>query len=159
MIADFSVALAFFAALGSGLTAGLYFAFSTAVMPALGSLPEKQGIAAMQKINAAILNPLFLLVFFGTAVASIIGIITSLVGWSAPRALWLPVGSFLYLLGSFLVTILSNVPLNKALARLPGESAGTSDLWTKYLSRWTTWNHVRTIASLAASAAFILASR
>jgi uncharacterized membrane protein len=133
MIADLSVALAFFAALGSGLMAGLFFAFSTAVMPALGSLPEEQGIAAMQKINAAILNPLFLLLFFGTAVASIIGIIASLVGWYAPRALWLLIGSFSYPLGSFLVTILFNVPLNKALTRLPAESAGTLELWTKYL--------------------------
>ena len=81
MIADISVALAFFAALGSGLIAGLYFAFSTAVMPALANLPEEQGIAAMQKINAAILNPLFLLLFFGTAVASAISVITSLLSW------------------------------------------------------------------------------
>jgi uncharacterized membrane protein len=65
MTADLSVALAFFAALGSGLMAGLYFAFSTAVMPALGGLPQEQGIAAMQKINAAILNPLFLFLFSG----------------------------------------------------------------------------------------------
>jgi hypothetical protein len=36
--------------------AGLYFAFSTAVVAALGGLSKEQGIAAMQKINAAILN-------------------------------------------------------------------------------------------------------
>jgi uncharacterized membrane protein len=30
-------------------------------------------------------------------------------------------------------------------------------LWQRYLSDWTAWNHVRTIAALAASAAFIMA--
>jgi uncharacterized membrane protein len=30
-------------------------------------------------------------------------------------------------------------------------------VWTHYLSVWTAWNHVRTVASLAAAAAFILA--
>jgi uncharacterized membrane protein len=159
MTADLSVALAFFAALGSGLMAGLYFAFSTAVMPALGGLPQEQGIAAMQKINAAILNPLFLFLFFGTAAASAISVITSLLTWQAPRALWLLIGGFFYLLGSFLVTILFNVPLNKALASVPAESVEGLRLWARYLSRWTAWNHVRTILSLAATAAFILASR
>lgn len=110
----------------------------------------------MQKINAAILNPLFLFLFFGTAAASAISVITSLLTWQAPRALWLLIGGFFYLLGSFLVTILFNVPLNKALASVPAESVEGLRLWARYLSRWTAWNHVRTILSLAATAAFIL---
>src|SRR5262249_36312950 len=43
--------------------AGLFFAFSVAVMQALARLPAAGGIAAMQSINIAILNPLFLSVF------------------------------------------------------------------------------------------------
>lgn len=34
-----------------------------------------------------------------------------------PRTLWLLIGGLFYLLGSFLVTIRFNVPLNKALAK------------------------------------------
>jgi hypothetical protein len=40
--------------------AGFFFAFSVCVMRALGQLPLEQGIASMQSINVAILNPLFL---------------------------------------------------------------------------------------------------
>jgi uncharacterized membrane protein len=159
MTADLGVALAFVAALGSGLIAGLFFAFSVSVMRALARLPENQGIAAMQAINVAILNPVFLVVFFGTAAASAISLIASLLAWQAPRALWLLVAGVFYLLGSFLVTIWFNVPLNKALASVPAEGPEASRLWARYLSRWTAWNHVRTILSLAATAAFILASR
>jgi hypothetical protein len=60
--------LTFVAALGTGLIAGLLFAFSAFVMNALARLPPEQGIAAMQSINVAVLNPLFFTVFFGTAV-------------------------------------------------------------------------------------------
>src|SRR5215510_625162 len=50
--------LTFVTALGCGLIAGLFFAFSVAVMQALARLPAAGGIAAMQSINSAILNPL-----------------------------------------------------------------------------------------------------
>lgn len=39
------------AALGCGLIAGVFFAFSTFVMSALARLQPAQGIAAMQSIN------------------------------------------------------------------------------------------------------------
>ncbi|WP_367265416.1 hypothetical protein [Polaromonas sp.] len=57
------------AALGSGVVAGIFFAFSSFVMSALGRLPPAQGVAAMQSINETVINPGFLLVFFGTGLA------------------------------------------------------------------------------------------
>lgn len=55
------------AALGSGLIAGVFFAFSNFVMKALSRVPSAEGLAAMQSINVMVLNPLFLGVFMGTA--------------------------------------------------------------------------------------------
>jgi uncharacterized membrane protein len=55
------------------------------------------------------------------------------------------------------VTVLFNVPLNNRLATVKPESAEGKAIWTHYLSVWTAWNHVRTVAPLAAMAAFILA--
>ena len=43
-------------ALGCGLIAGAFFAFSSFVMPALKRLPTTEGIAAMQSITAAALT-------------------------------------------------------------------------------------------------------
>lgn len=57
-------------ALGSGVIAGVFFAFSTSVMKALAALPPAQGVAAMQSINVAIINPWFLIPFLGTAAAA-----------------------------------------------------------------------------------------
>jgi uncharacterized membrane protein len=48
--------LTFVAALGSGLVAGIFFAFSNFVMKALARVSPAQGIAAMQSINVVVLN-------------------------------------------------------------------------------------------------------
>lgn len=79
------------------------------------------------------------------------------VGWAETDATYLFGGSALYLVGTILVTIAFNVPLNDRLARVePGTSEG-AELWAHYLTRWNLWNHVRTAASLAAAAAFMVA--
>ncbi|MDR0267799.1 anthrone oxygenase family protein [Paenibacillus sp.] len=151
--------LTYASALGSGLTAGIFFAFSTFVITALARLPAEQGIAAMQSINVTVLNPLFMFVFMGTAFACVFLGIVSLNKWGTASAAYLLVGCVLYFVGSFLVTVIFSVPLNNALAAVtPGSSEG-AQLWNHYLSSWVMWNHVRTIASLAALASFILAIR
>ena len=63
---DLLILLTFAGVLGSGLVAGVFFAFSSFVMRALGRLPESDGIAAMKAINVTVLNPGFFLAFFGT---------------------------------------------------------------------------------------------
>ena len=151
--------LPFLAALGAGIMAGIFFAFSVFVMTALGRLSPPQGIAAMRSINAAILNPLFFVVFFGTALLCLLSAIAALVEWPLPQAFYLIAGSVLYLVGALLVTMQCNVPLNLALARGDAGSAEAALLWLRYLRVWTAWNHVRTVASLAAMAAFMLALR
>jgi uncharacterized membrane protein len=57
------------AALGCGLIAGVFFAFSTFVMSALARLQPAQGIAAFQAINITVYNPWFMGTFLGTAAA------------------------------------------------------------------------------------------
>jgi len=152
-------ALTFLAALGAGLMAGLFFAFSVSVMAALGRLPPAGGISAMQSINVVIVNPLFLVVFFGTAALSILLAIVTLVRLSEPGALYILAGGLIYLAGSILVTMVFNVPLNTALAAVKPDSAEGESFWRRYLSVWTAWNHARTVACLAACASFILALR
>ncbi len=149
--------LTFASALGSGLVAGIFFAFSAFVMSALGRIPPTQGISAMQSINIVVINPVFFSAFFGTAALCCVLGLASFSRWAEPGAPYLLAGSLLYLIGCIGVTMAYNVPLNTALAVVTPESTEGASLWTRYLSQWTTWNTVRTIASLAASAAFIAA--
>jgi uncharacterized membrane protein len=149
-------ALKLLATLGCGLIAGVFFAFSTFVMKALAQQPPAQGIAAMQSINITVINPWFMTAFLGTALVCILLAIAAILTWGKPNATYLLIGSLLYLIGTFLVTIAFNVPLNDALAAVKPDSAEGATLWANYLVRWTFWNHVRTVAALAAAAVLTL---
>ncbi len=149
-------ALTFLAILGCGLMAGLFFVFSVAVMKAFARLPSAQGIAAMQSINVAIVNPVFLAVFFGTAAACTLVIAASLLSGRESGVVYLILGSILYMVGTFLVTVVFNVPKNNALASVSPDDPDSSILWASYLDKWTAWNHVRTISAFAAMALLIL---
>ena len=150
-------ALTLFAALGCGLVAGVFFAFSAFVMKALSRLSPGEGLAAMQSINIAVLNPWFMVPFFGTAVACVLALISSVLRWHEPGAGYLFVGSALYLVGSLLVTIAFHVPRNESLASVAPADPDGARLWAGYVTSWTAWNHVRTAAALAAAASFSVA--
>jgi uncharacterized membrane protein len=145
------------AALGCGLAAGVFFAFSTFVMPALARLQPAQGIVAMQSINITAINPLFMTALFGTTAICLFLSVASLLKWHPFSSSYVLVGGLLYLIGTILVTIVFNVPLNDALAKVDPSSAEGAKLWASYLTNWTAWNHVRTVAALAAAGAFIRA--
>ena len=84
------------AVLGCGLVAGIFFAFSTFVMSALGRLPAKEGIAAMQAINITVLNPWFFAAFFGTAALCLVLAVLAFTGWNRATAPYLFAGSLFH---------------------------------------------------------------
>ena len=147
------------AALGCGLIAGAFFAFSSFVMKAFAQLPPGEGMAAMQSVNVAVLNPVFLGVFVGTAAACAVAVVASWLRWNEPGAGYLLAGGLLDLFGTFLVTMAFNVPRNEALAAVTQADPQAALLWASYLSTWTAWNHVRTVAALAAAASFTISLR
>lgn len=144
-------------ALGCGIVAGVFFAFSTFVMPGLGRLPAPVGAAAMQSINITAITPLFMTVLFGTGVAGLV-----LAGWAAlsldePGAPFVLAGGLLYLFGTVVLTVVKNVPLNDELAPLAPDSEQAASVWQRYLRAWTAWNSVRTVAALVAAGLLIAA--
>ena len=147
----------FLAAIGSGLIAGVFYAFSTFVMRALAQRPPVEGMAAMQAINVAVINPLFLGAFLGTAGVCAVAAAGAVTRWEQPGSAYVLAGAALYVVGTFGVTMVCNVPLNNALATVAPTDPAAGALWADYLRRWTTWNHVRTLAAALAMAAFILA--
>jgi len=144
------------ALLGSALVGGVFFAFSSFVMKALAAVPPAEGIGAMQSINVVVINPWFLGVFMGTAVLSLGAGGLALAGWGPAFAPFFLGGAFFYIVGTFLVTILGNVPLNDQLAAVSATDPAAIDVWEHYLDRWTKWNHVRTGAAIVAALLFSL---
>lgn len=142
----------------SGLMGGIFLAFSTSVMPGLSRLPVAHGMAAMQRLNAAILNPLFLLLFVGSAAVAALVLVTAPFADSEHGA-WRVAGAVAYLVGAIGLTAFVNVPLNNALAAADPETPAGEALWRRYLSRWTTANHVRAVASFGAAVLLTISSR
>jgi uncharacterized membrane protein len=150
-------AVAFLSALGAGLVAGIFFAFSSFVMKALSRLPSDQGIAAMQLVNVTVLNPWFFSAFFGTALGAAVVTVFGCLHLGAPGAGNLISSGLIYLVGCIFVTIACNVPLNNALAKVDPLSADGAEVWEKYLSRWSAWNHFRTLMSFVSAGLMTMA--
>lgn len=147
----FTHALAVTAILGSAMIGGVFFAFSSFIMKALSRMPSSEGIAAMKSINVVVLNPSFLGTFMGTALISVLIAVLAVMDFGTPAAPWFLAGALSYLVGTFLVTGLGNVPLNKRLAAVSLVGPGAAHIWEHYLDRWTMLNTIRTGAAAAAA--------
>ncbi len=139
------------AAIGSGLLGGVYLAFSIAVMPALARRPSTEATAVMQETNRVILNPVFLLLFNGTALACLLAACSPLVV-AGDGSGWRVAGGLVGLVG-FVSTIAVNIPLNNRVDR---EGAVA---WARFLARWVPANHVRALTSVVATVLLTLALR
>ncbi len=136
----------------TGLSAGLFATFSYAVMPGLRRTDDDAFVSAMRGINVAIINPLFALVFVGSAAATTASLV---VGWDEPTRAWVAAGLAAYVVGGFVVTGAVNVPLNDAL------ESGVDDprqLRRSFESRWVAWNHVRSVLTSAAFVCLVVAA-
>jgi uncharacterized membrane protein len=111
----------------------------------------------MQSINRVIVKPAFLMVFLGTGVASILALA---MGWQQfdPASLaWTAAGGTIYIVGSIVVTMAFNVPLNNRLAAVDTRHGDGTQMWETYLQKWTRWNHVRSVATIASTLCLIIA--
>ncbi|MBA9004127.1 MULTISPECIES: anthrone oxygenase family protein [Thermomonospora] len=134
-----------------GWTAGLFAAFSYAVMPGLGRTEDRVFVDAVQRINAAILNGWFALGFVGAIVFTGLAAVLHLGGGQRPVLPWL-VAAFVLYAAVLAITFGINVPLNNAI-----DAAGNVDaigdlaaVRAAFETRWVRWNAVRAVLSTAA---------
>ncbi|MFT5287017.1 MAG: putative membrane protein [Planctomycetota bacterium] len=145
------------ALIGAGTIGGVFFAFSNFVMKALERLPSLQGIAAMQSINVIVINPGFLGIFIGTAILSLGSVVVAYTQWGTTPSAYLLGGSICYLVGTLLVTVAGNIPLNDRLAILDATESDADVEWRNFVERWCRLNHIRSVAALVAALLFCMA--
>lgn len=125
---------------------GLYFTFSNTILSVLKQEEDARiGIRIMNRINNVIQNSLFFLLFFGSPLLAVAMVLMNI------NSTLFGLGSLLHIIGSFLETIVKNVPWNN---RLKNEANETS--WQEYVSEWTRWNTIRAIMGLLASTIILL---
>lgn len=138
--------LAWAAAVGGGLMAGIYLAFSGFIMRSLSTLDVAGAIDAMNAINRIIVKSAFLPFFIVTTLVSLLLMVIGLWHWDAAGGGRAFVGGASYLFGMFGVTVFCNVPLNNRLAEVAGDGEPARRMWDEYRSQWTRWNSVRSVA-------------
>lgn len=144
------------AALGTGLLAGLLWAFGTAVLPGLRRAGDDAFVDAFRGMNTAILNPVFLLVFTGVPVASAAAV--ALLGVAGDDALPWAVAGLAANLVTAAVTAAVNVPLNRVLDAAPvATPADRQRARAAFDAPWTRAHRVRTATSVLAAAALVVA--
>jgi uncharacterized membrane protein len=144
--------------IGAGVSGGVFLAFSTFIMKALGRLPAPQAISAMQWINKFAPNPLFMTALFGTAAACAPLTVSALRHMDEPSSKYLLIGCALYVAG-IVVTGAYHIPRNNALDLVDPTGAGSAEVWSRYLHGWTAWNHVRTATSIGGAVALLVSTR
>jgi len=139
----------------TGLSAGLFYAWSVSVIPGTRKVPDVTYLETMQSINRAILNPAFFTVFFGSLICLSIASIyefhhNTLVFWLMLAA------SVFYLVGTVGVTAIGNVPLNSQLEALQLKGIVSAQLieFRKYYEM--NWNKLHLIRTIFAVLSFML---
>ena len=139
----------FSAVLLTGLSAGLFYAWSVSVIPGTKRVSDLVYLETMQSINRAILNPAFFLIFFGSLLA--LGVST-IQNFSTKLTFgFLLAATLLYLIGTFGITAWGNVPLNNGLDALELAELGTDQIAQtrqQYEGPWNRFHMVRTICAV-----------
>ena len=143
----------------TGLSAGLFYAWSVSVIPGTRKVDDLTYLETMQSINKAIINPAFFLIFFGSimflSIASIYQFNTG------KTAFWFMfTASVIYLIGTLGVTALGNVPLNNQLASLNLNEISSQkvlEFRNYYESKWNRLHIIRTIFAVASFMLSVLA--
>jgi uncharacterized membrane protein len=137
------------ATLSTAMMAGFFHAYSFSVLPALRGADAAVLVEVMQRINRAILNGWFLLLFVGAGLTGAAAV--TLVAIGGDTAVLRPAAAGLVLyLAQLAVTARINIPLNNGL-----DAAGATDpvaAREAFEQPWVRWNHVRTaLCTLAAA--------
>ncbi|MEU6442671.1 anthrone oxygenase family protein [Streptomyces sp. NPDC047046] len=138
-------------ALATGLMAGLFAAFAYSVMPGLARSSDRTFVEAMQNINKAILNPVFMFPFMAAIPLLGLAVVLAWRGHGRAALPWLIAALTLYVL-AFLVTSGLNVPLNDQLAKAgsPDHIKDPAAVRDNFEATWAAWNIVRALLHTAA---------
>ena len=133
----------------NALSTGFFFAWSVSVILGTKKVGDLTYLETMQSINREILNPVFFTVFFGSMLMLFV---SAYLQYSYRPMFWFIIASaIVYLIGTFGVTAIGNVPLNNELETLNLKGMSLSDLKnfrTYYESNWNRYHLVRAVANL-----------
>ena len=140
------------------LVTGFLFAYAIVIMPGLKHLDDKRFIVSFQVTDRVIQNnqPIFLLVWLGSAVALIVSAIYGFSELHGINLLLLVSATLAYLLGVQVLTIAIHLPLNNKLQQLNVEKMQEAELHSERINFESRWNRANAIRTLIACVVTLL---
>jgi len=145
------IAILMAATLTTGMLAGLYYGWSTSVMPGLNRVAPRAAIEGFQGMNVAIVNPVFMVSFLGAPFLAA-GAAALLLGKDHRALLWWVGAAALLNVAGLITTAAFNIPLNNHVDRLgdPSSIANPAKEWSDLYGPWMLWHNVRTVGHTVA---------
>ena len=139
----------------TGLSAGLCFTWSNAITPGIGRLDDLGYLNAFKQLNRSIINPLFIIVFFGPFFLGLVNIY--LFKNESSLMIWLlMIGIAVYFFGVLSVTMFGNVPLNDLLEKTDLSTASYEDLKLLRNRFEVKWNRLHLIRTISSAISFLI---
>jgi uncharacterized membrane protein len=138
------------ATMTTGLMAGVFGLYAHTIMPGLHTTDDRTFVGAFQAIDRAIINPLFMVWFFGAL--ALAAAAAALVGGEGSVLPWVAAALVLYL-AVVVITVAVHLPLNDAIkaAGAPDRISDLAAVRERFdEARWVAWNVVRAVLSTAA---------
>ena len=142
----------------AGLVAGIFLAFSDFVMRGLALAGADAGAAAMRGLNHTVYGSKFLLMLKALPLLALAAAGAAFLLDRSDMVAWLGFGAVSHIALVMLATLTRNVPMNTRLENLASDAQGSATYWPDYVSRWTGWNHVRTLGAMISCVCFLMAS-
>lgn len=144
----------YIAILITGLSAGLFYSWQISVIPGTKLSQDYTYIETMQKINRAIINPPFMLIFLGSLLIQVVSVFLY---WNTSIPFWLILmATVLYAGGTIMVTGLGNVPLNDALDELHLDDLSKKEISKERHDYEVPWNRLHLVRTAFAVLSFML---
>jgi uncharacterized membrane protein len=138
------------ALLCTALSAGIFYSFSTIVMPGLDLGGAMSAVNSMHGINIVVRSPIFAVVFFGALILPLLAALGARSAGHRSAARLAGLAALIHAAAVIGVTLQVNVPLNETLATVAGADANAASYWKDFYVPWALWNHVRTLGAILA---------
>lgn len=138
------------ALLCTALSAGIFYSFSTIVMPGLDLGGARSAVNAMHGMNTVVRSPVFAIVFFGALILPVLAALGARSAGHRAAARLAGLAALIHAAAVIGVTLQVNVPLNETLATVAGADANAASYWKDFSVPWTLWNHVRALGAILA---------
>jgi len=144
------------AIISTGVMSGIFFTWTNAVKPGIGTLNNISYLRAFKAMNKAILNPLFYIVFILPVLTITI---SAYINYGSPNFYifkLLFASTLIYFFGVFILTINGNVPINELLENTDLQKISETELSSLRENIENKWNNLNLIRTVSSFISFLL---